>query len=279
MTPSATETRTPLVTVDAVTLGYGRTAVLEGLSFTIERGDFIGLVGPNGCGKTTVLRALLGLIRPRAGRVVFHDPAVRMGYVPQQRSLEGGWPLRAVDVVAMGLYDRIGVLKRPAEPHRRAAEDALDTVGMGAAASRQFASLSGGQKQRVLLARALVGHPTMLLLDEPTAGMDIVATASVLDLLARLHRDSGLTILLVSHQLNEVAAFVPRLGLFTEDGFRIGAIDEMLSDARLSAMYRVPLQVFEADGRRLVFPVSHTSGEDRSATPGRDDGAEAGSRA
>ncbi len=240
--------------MDAVTLGYGRTAILRDLSFTIAAGDFIGLVGPNGCGKTTVLRALLGLIQPRTGRITFHDPDVRIGYVPQQKTLEDGWPLRALDVVAMGLYDRIGILERPTDEHRATAAGALETVGMKAAAEKQFKSLSGGQKQRVLLARALVGRPTMLLLDEPTAGMDIVATAGVLDLLVRLHVEAGLTILLVSHQLNEVAAYVPRLGLFADGGFRIGAIDEMLTDARLTAMYGSPMHVTRSEGRRLVFP-------------------------
>ena len=260
MTRSGVEAE-PLVTVEDVTLGYGQSTVLSSLSFVIQRSDFIALVGPNGCGKTTVLRALLGLIRPRTGRIIWHVPAVRIGYVPQQRSLEGGWPLRAIDVVAMGLYDRIGLLRRPDERHREAAMEALSYVDMQTMAERPFAALSGGQKQRILLARALAGDPSLLLLDEPTAGMDLVATSGVLDLLARLHSESGLTILLVSHQLNEVTGYVPRLGLFTEQGFRVGAAGELLTDARLSAMYGAPIHVVEADGRRLVFPEAGTQAD------------------
>jgi manganese/zinc/iron transport system ATP- binding protein len=246
----------PLVTVEDVALGYGHSTVLSSLSFVIQRGDFIALVGPNGCGKTTVLRALLGLIRPRAGRIIWHSPDVRIGYVPQQRSLEGGWPLRAVDVVAMGLYDRVGLLHRPNQRHRNAAMAALSSVDMEGMAERPFAALSGGQKQRVLLARALAGDPSLLLLDEPTAGMDLVATSSVLELLARLHRDVALTILLVSHQLNEVIGYTPRIGLFTERGFRMGAAADLVTDAQLTAMYGAPIHVVEADGRRLVFPAA-----------------------
>jgi ABC-type Mn2+/Zn2+ transport system ATPase subunit len=133
--------------------------------------------------------------------------------------------------------------------------EAIARVDMSELAEHSFAALSGGQKQRILLARALAGSPSLLLLDEPTAGMDMVATSGVLDMLSKLHRESGLTILLVSHQLNEVTSHVARLGLFAERQFQIGDVDELLTDAQLSAMYRAPIHVVEADGRRLVFPV------------------------
>jgi len=242
---------TPLVRFDHATLGYGRRVVLSDLNFEIPEGDFLGIVGPNGAGKTTVLRAILGTLRPLAGTVAV-APGLRFGYVPQRDSVDYGFPLRVLDVVMMGRYDRIGLGRRPSRADRDLATRALEHVGIAHLGAQQLSALSGGQKQRTLIARALVGEPSMLVLDEPTNGMDLVATTQILSLVRELHERDKLTVLMVSHALNEVANYVNRIALTQEGAFRIGSVDEMVTEQTLSEMYGIPVQVDEVHRHRIV---------------------------
>ncbi len=241
----------PLVTFDRGTLGYRRRAVLTDISFEIPEGDFLGLVGPNGAGKTTILRALLGSLEPLGGTVT-RAPTLRFGYVPQRDQVDYSFPLKVLDVVLMGRYDRIGLGRRPTDDDRRRAHQALEHVGIDRLASRPLADLSGGQTQRTLIARALVGEPNVLVLDEPTNGMDLVATAQILGLVRELHERDGLTVLMVSHALNEVSNYVERLALVVEGGFRIGPTDEIMTEQALSQMYGIPVEVNSVEGHRIV---------------------------
>jgi ABC-type Mn2+/Zn2+ transport system ATPase subunit len=242
---------TPLVTFDRVTLGYGRRAVLTDISFEIPEGDFLGLVGPNGAGKTTILRALLGSLTPISGTVI-RAPTLRFGYVPQRDQVDYSFPLKVLDVVLMGRYDRIGLGRRPTADDRRRAQEALEHVGIADLAERRLTDLSGGQKQRTLIARALVGEPNVLVLDEPTNGMDLVATTQILGLVRELHDRDGLTVLMVSHALNEVANYVARIALVVQGGFRIGTTDEILTQQALSEMYGIAVEVDSFNGHRIV---------------------------
>ncbi len=240
-----------LVTFDRATLGYGRRAVLTDLSFDIPEGDFLGLVGPNGAGKTTILRAILGSLTPMAGAVTIR-PDLRFGYVPQRDQVDYNFPLKVVDVVMMGRYDRIGLGRRPGARDRELARAALEHVGIPHLAEQALMSLSGGQKQRTLIARALVGEPNVLVLDEPTNGMDLVSTTQILGLIRELHERSNLTVLMVSHALNEVANYVERIALTLEGSFRIGTVDEIMNEETLSAMYGIPVEVDNHEGHRIV---------------------------
>ena len=242
---------TALITFDRATLGYGRRVVLSDISFDIPAGDFLGLVGPNGAGKTTILRAILGSLVPMQGTVTV-APGLRFGYVPQRDSVDYGFPLKVLDVVLMGRYDRIGLLKRPSQVDRNLACAALDHVGIGHLAGQQLNALSGGQKQRVLIARALVGNPNVLVLDEPTNGMDLVSTTQILGLVRELHERDNLTVLMVSHALNEVANYVNRIALVVEGGFRIGTVAEIMTEETLTQMYGIPVDVDEMHGHRIV---------------------------
>jgi len=242
---------TPLVTFDRATLGYGRRAVLTDISFEIPEGDFLGLVGPNGAGKTTILRALLGSLEPLGGTVT-RVPTLRFGYVPQRDQVDYNFPLKVLDVVLMGRYDRIGLMRRPSNADRDLAQNALEHVGIGHLAEQQLNALSGGQKQRALIARALVGQPNVLVLDEPTNGMDLVSTTQILGLVRELHDRDGLTVLMVSHALNEVANYVERIALVVEGGFRIGTTDEIMTEEALSQMYGIPVEVDSFAGHRIV---------------------------
>ncbi len=240
-----------LITFDNATLGYGRRVVLSGLSFSIPEGDFLGIVGPNGSGKTTILRAILKTLRPLAGTVT-HADNLRYGYVPQRDQVDYNFPLKVVDVVLMGRYDRIGLGKRPRPADYDLARAALDHVGILSLANHPLSSLSGGQKQRTLIARALVGKPNVLILDEPTNGMDLVSTTQILGLVRELHERDKLTVLMVSHALNEVANYVERIALVMNGGFRIGTVDDIMSSAVLSDMYGIPVDVDSVNGHRIV---------------------------
>jgi ABC-type Mn2+/Zn2+ transport system ATPase subunit len=253
---------TALVTFDHATLGYGRRAVLTGLTFDIPDGDFLGMVGPNGAGKTTILRALLGTLEPLEGTVT-RVPGLRFGYVPQRDQVDYSFPLTVIDVVLMGRYDRIGLGRRPGSADRRHALDALEHVGIAGLAARHITALSGGQKQRTLIARALVGQPNVLVLDEPTAGMDLVATTQILGLVRELHEQTNLTVLMVSHALNEVVNYVRRIALVLEGSFRVGPVNEIMTEETLTGMYGIPVDVDRLNGHRVVV-ARRVAGADRA---------------
>lgn len=240
-----------LVRFDHAALGYGRRVILSDLSFSISEGDFLGMVGPNGAGKTTILRAILRTLKPLDGTVT-HAPNIRFGYVPQRDQVDYNFPLTVVDVVLMGRYDRIGIGRRPGSQDRALACRALDQVGILDLADLPLSSLSGGQKQRTLIARALVGEPSVLVLDEPTSGMDLVSTTQILGLIRGLHDRERLTVLMVSHALNEVANYVERIALVMNGGFRIGPVDEIMTQAVLTDMYGIPVDVDSFNGHRIV---------------------------
>jgi ABC-type Mn2+/Zn2+ transport system ATPase subunit len=152
----------------------------------------------------------------------------------------------------MGRYDRIGLMHRPARDDRDRAHAALDHVGIANLAQQPLGALSGGQKQRALIARALVGEPNVLVLDEPTNGMDLVSTTQILGLVRELHERDNLTVLMVSHALNEVANYVERIALVVERGFRIGTVAQIMTEETLTQMYGIPVDVDVMDGHRIV---------------------------
>ena len=232
-----------LLTLRDVSLGYDGRPVLAHVTLTVERGEFLALLGPNGAGKTTVFRGMLGLIPLLGGRVTWgFDRAARPpGYVPQKETLDPIFPLTAREVVLMGTYAGLAPLWPVGRRRRERALASLALVGQADLAEHPFWALSGGQKQRVLIARALATEPEVLLLDEPTAGIDPGAEAQIMDVIARLNRDRGLTVVLVSHHLRLVRALV-RWVLWVEDGVvRKGPTAEMLSPERLAGAFGMPV--------------------------------------
>ncbi len=189
---------TALVRLVGAAFGYERSPVLTGVDLEIHPGDVIGIVGPNGAGKTTLFRGILGLLPPLAGSVELQAEAV--GYVPQRETLDPIFPLTVEEVVYMGCFGRLsGPLRRLRAGERSLAGQCLDRVELAPRRRELFASLSGGQRQRVLLARALMARPRLLLLDEPTSGVDLGAQERIVALLRELGAE-GLAVLLVSHQ-------------------------------------------------------------------------------
>ena len=194
-----------------LSFGYDGRPVLNNVDISIPEGDFVCVVGPNGSGKTTLLKIALGLLKPTTGsiEVLGQRPdrsRGRIGYVPQHPRLDPLFPVSAMDVVLMGRLGRTRALGAWSADDREQARRALDEVGLADREGHHFASLSGGQKQRVLIARALAGDPELLLLDEPTAGLDAHIEEGFYRLLQELNR--RLTIVLVSHDLGFVSGFV-----------------------------------------------------------------------
>jgi ABC-type Mn2+/Zn2+ transport system ATPase subunit len=236
-----------LIALEGVAMGYGRAPILSGIDLALGAGDFLGLIGPNGAGKSTLLKTMLGILPPVAGRVRRRRD-LRVGYVPQHSRIDPIFPLTAREVVRSG-----GIGTKPpgsgrlrlASSSREEAEEALTRLGIAHLGDRPLRDLSGGQQQRVLIARALVRRPDLLVLDEPTAGMDIPSEQELLDFVTALSRDEGLAVLLVVHQISLAAGRARRIAIVNKDLpiFAAGAADEILEDDRLSELYRHPMLV------------------------------------
>ena len=241
----------PVLEARGLAVGYGGRPVVEGIGLVLQPGEALGIVGPNGSGKSTFLRTVLGLLRPLAG-YLRRGAGFRAGYVPQTDRIDPVFPFTALDVVRMAARAEAALPFTAAADRERLAREALDRVGLGALADRSYPDLSGGQRQRVLLARALAAGPTVLALDEPTAGLDLEAEASLLALLRRLRREEGLTLLLVSHSLATVADEATQVLLLHEGRHREGPVDAILTPEALGALYGIPVRVDRVAGRRVI---------------------------
>jgi len=249
-------TMKPLIEFTHATLGYGGKTVLLDISFAVMPGDYFGLVGPNGAGKTTILRAILGTLAPLEGTVVIAEKdggRLRFGYVPQRDTIDYILPYRVEEVVMMGRYRQMGLFRRPGMRDRDAVRQSLVHVAIEDLAGRTFKELSGGQKQRTLIARALASEPDVLVLDEPTNGMDLSSRIAILDLIQRLHREDRLTVLMVSHLLDDVANHVGRLAIVERNYFQVGTVDDVLTSENLSSMYQMPVDVRTVGGRTVIL--------------------------
>lgn len=187
----------PLVRLRGAAFGYRGVPVVSGVDLEIAPGDFAGIVGPNGSGKSTLFRGILGLLQPMEGTVESGDAA--FGYVPQRDELDPVFPLSVQEVVHLGSYGRLRGLHRLGRAERAAALECLREVGLADRAKHRYASLSGGQRQRVLIARALLMRPNVLLLDEPTTGVDAATREAILELLVRRNGEQELAVLFVTH--------------------------------------------------------------------------------
>jgi len=246
----------PLIEFQNATLGYGRKIVLQDMNFTIHAGDYFGMVGPNGAGKTTLLRAILGILKPLSGKVAIHGVAgapLRFGYVPQRDTIDDLLPYTVREVVMMGRYRQIGIFHRPQKTDREIVLESLQHVDVADLQNRAFKDLSGGQKQRVLIARALASKPAALILDEPTNGMDFSSKISILELIHRLHEEDRLTVIMVSHFLDDVANYVKRLAIVERNFFQVGELNEVLTEKNLSSVYQMPIMVTPINGAKVIL--------------------------
>jgi len=242
----------PAIRVEDLWFSYGRRSALEGVSMEVAPGSFAALIGPNGAGKSTLLRLLLGVLKPQKGEISIlgRKPGHQgqpIGYVPQGIHLPRGFPLSVEDVVVMGRYGNLGFFRRPGPQDRTRSHEALDSVGMLPYAERRFEDLSGGQQQRVLIARALVADPCLLILDEPTAGLDPAARARFYGRVCDLQRARGLTLFCASHDVEDVAQHAQVLILLDHRVRAMGPPQEVLRSQTIPEVYQFPPPHVHAD--------------------------------
>ena len=231
----------PAIEVSDLTVAYGERPALWDVDLTVPSGTLMAIVGPNGAGKTTLIRAILGLVKPAAGRVsIYGKPYAEqrrlVAYVPQRGTVDWDFPTSVLDVVMMGRYGSLGWLRRPGRAERAAALDALAQVAMEELADRQISQLSGGQQQRVFLARALVQHARVYLMDEPFQGVDATTERAIVELLQQLRSD-GRTVIAVHHDLQTVREYFDSVTLMNVRRIASGAVDEVFTDENLRATY------------------------------------------
>ncbi len=237
-------------------IGHGGRVILDRISFQLCDGDFLGIVGPNGAGKSTLLMTLLGNLSPVRGALE-RRPGLRFGYVPQRSRLDPIFPLSVVDMVKLGGMGTRTPGKGGWRLGCASSSDALaalDGIGLASLARKRFSDLSGGQQQRVLVARALVRSPDVLVLDEPTAGMDLPSERSLLDFVTDLNRNRGTAVIVVAHAIDLVTGRASRIALLNKDSslFAVGTEAEIISTERLSDLYHAPIHVLDVDGERVV---------------------------
>lgn len=255
----------PIIELSDVTFGYGAAPVLEEISIHLHPGQFAALVGPSGAGKTSLIKLLLGTLRPSEGRVLIHGeplngrPSPHVGYVPQLETVDWNFPVTVEQVVLMGRTRRAGLWPWPSRTDRALARRVLDQLGIGDLSARHIRDLSGGQQQRVFLARALVAEPDLLVLDEPTSGLDMRTAESILHLLAHLNQQ-GMTILMTTHDLNAAAAHLPWVICLNRRVIAEGPPELVFDEATLQRTYDGEFVVMRKDGMLFVQQKPHGHG-------------------
>jgi manganese/zinc/iron transport system ATP- binding protein len=240
--PSEDSTRSsPPLQVHDLTVAYHRKPVLWDVEVTLPEGRLIAVVGPNGAGKSTFIKSVLGLVPKASGSVsIYGKPYEKqrhiVGYVPQRESVDWDFPVNALDVVAMGLYRKIGWIRPVTKSHRNTALEALEKVGMAAYAHRQISQLSGGQQQRVFLARALAQDARLYFMDEPFAGVDVATERAIISLLKEL-KSAGKTCVVVHHDLQTVPTYFDHVVLLNMRLVDAGPVETVFNEENLKKTY------------------------------------------
>jgi ABC-type Mn2+/Zn2+ transport system ATPase subunit len=256
-----------LIRFERVTCRYGMEPVLVNVDLTVSEGDFVGIVGPSGSGKTTLLRAIAGVVRPIAGSIV-RDRSATIGYVPQVETVNWYFPVTVREAVLMSRIDG-RVLPWASERDLREADEVLDRLGIGDLGGRHIRELSGGQQQRVFVARAMLRRPKLLLMDEPTSGVDVRTRHDVMHLIHELHHD-GLAVVITTHDLNGIAAHLPLLVCLNREVIATGRPQEVITPDVLERTYGAPLEVLSHGGMPVVVEHYPEVEEERKVVPLRE---------
>lgn len=200
-----------ILSAENVSVSIAGTDILEDISFTVNKGEYVCIVGENGSGKSTLLRALLGKVPVKNGRISFDTQVGRIGYLPQQNAIDRNFPASVAEVVLSGCLNRLGLRPFYGKNEKQTAADVMKRLNIADLADRPFGVLSGGQKQRVLLARALCATENLLLLDEPVTGLDPLVTEELYELIREMNEERGLTVLMVSHDIRAAVKYAGRV--------------------------------------------------------------------
>ena len=251
------EKQDPVIFLNQASVDLGGTLILQDVSLSIDHGEFIVILGPNGAGKTTLIKLLLGLVKPGTGsvRVLGQTPRRglrEIGYVPQRRTLDVELALRGRDLVGFGLDGHRWGIGLPNRRRREKVDRALQEVDALDLAEAPVGQLSGGEQQRLLIAQALISEPRLLLLDEPLANLDLAHQQEVVALVNQVCRRRGVTVLLVSHDINPLLQFTDRVIFMANNHTAIGTVAEVITSATLSRLYGSEVEVVHAKGRYFV---------------------------
>ena len=254
----------PIVEIKAVTCGYEKQQVLTDVSLTIMPGDFVGLLGPSGSGKTTLLRTVLGAVDLYEGKVLVNGVATtkkrpRVGYVPQLETIDWNFPVTVQEVVMMGRTMENKLFPWYRKEEKDLAAEMMSRLGILDLSDRHIRELSGGQQQRVFLARALISSPQLLLLDEPTSGVDIKTRDDVMHLLHDLNHD-GVTIIITTHEINAVAVHLPWIVCLAGRILAEGPPSEVITTEVLRLTYGAEMPVIHYEGMTIVAESPHSYG-------------------
>jgi zinc transport system ATP-binding protein len=253
--PNLPDIRPEVISIDHLWAGYENEPVLEDVSLSVREGDFIGIIGPNGGGKTTLVKVLLGLLAPARGTVRILGKSVKdgrrhIGYVPQLVEFDRNFPISVWDVARMGRLGNRGLLRRFTREDDAIVATALRNVGMLQHRDHPIGDLSGGQRQRVYIARALVTAPEILLLDEPTTSVDPTTRTTIYDLLQ--HLNEQVTILMITHDMGAVSSYVKSVGCLNRHLFFHG--DKHLTPQMMELAYQCPIDLIAHGVPHRVFP-------------------------
>ncbi len=252
----------PLIELNHIDFGYGAELALEDICLHLHRGQFAALVGPSGAGKTTLVRLILGLLQPSRGEFCVDgslynaNKRLRIGYVPQLETVDWNFPLTLEQLVLLGRIQSTSIWPWPSADEKKRLHPLLERLGIDDLYRRHIRDLSGGQQQRAFLARALIAEPDLLVLDEPTSGVDVRSAESILRLLAELNQQ-GMTILITTHDLNAAAAHLPWVVCLNRRVIAQGTPEEVFTEEVLNLTYRGDMIVIHHDGMMFVQQKPH----------------------
>ena len=252
----------PAIDVRNITVHKGDGVLLDNVKLKVFPHEFVGIIGPNGAGKTTLLDVIAGFEKFEGTLSLFghsgpwvhsREARLRVGYVPQSVSIDPPFPIRASEAIMTGLTGNLGLFRSPGRKEHGRMKHLMKMMRMDHLGDRPFGQLSGGERQKVLLARALLKEPDVLLMDEPTANLDVATQKEVLKYISKVHEQNNVTILLVTHDFNILPASMRRAVLINRGRIEFdGQIDAALSGKVLSTVFEYPLETFHQNGKRYI---------------------------
>jgi ABC-type Mn2+/Zn2+ transport system ATPase subunit len=252
----------PVIELEGVSLRKSKRLLLDNINLWVSRNEFVGIIGPNGAGKTSLLNVIAGFEKFNGTLRIFggneswtrsRRTRMRIGYVPQSFEIDPAFPILAMEAVMTGVCGRIGLFRSPGKAERNRAIQLMEMMRVAHLANSPLGHLSGGERQKISLARALIQEPEILLLDEPTANLDIAVQREVLNLVGEIHRLESPAVLFVTHDFNMLPKAMQRAVLLNHGKIAFdGAAGDALSGSTLSRLFEYPLETFERNGRRFV---------------------------